>query len=84
MQAIFSQSRKSHTKVSAGPLSDSGQELMARRDMRTMQAGTDGALVNCWNTWSPVSQDLPEPAALFFWFFLVFFTFFLHSMTLDE
>lgn len=48
------------TKGLPSPVSDSGQQLMLRKDMRILQAGMDVSLVNCKNTWSPVSQDLPE------------------------
>lgn len=60
------------TKGSPTPVSDSGQQPMPRKDMRMLQAGTDAPLVNCRNIWSPVSQDLPEPVAIYF----------LHLMTL--
>lgn len=69
MRAIFSESRRSHTgqdERSAGPVSDAGQQLVPGMAMRMLQAGIDAPLVNCQDTWSPVTQDLPEPAAIFF------------------
>lgn len=53
------------TKGLPSPVSDSGQQLMPRKVTRMLQAGTDVPLVNCQNTWSPVSQALPETVDIF-------------------